>query len=105
MAAVSVKTDLRQGHKGTRAMRQADPPRRQSVLFLRAHLSEGPRVTVGQEHRIIAEAACPPRRPYERPFDPALEALHLAVGPGEAKCGDESRPPALGVGRAAGGEL
>ena len=43
------------------------------------HFAECLAVAHWHEHRVIAEALVPARRPGELAVDPALEALHLAV--------------------------
>ena len=80
-------------------MRQPFPSRRQSVLFLGAHLAEGAVEAVGQEQRVVAEAVVAARRPDDDAIDAALEVLDMAVGPGQAERGDEMRAPLSACGR------
>ena len=60
-------------------MREAGARGRQPVLFVAAHLAEAARMTVGQKHRIVAEALAPARRPDQRAVDAAFEVLDMAV--------------------------
>src|SRR5512143_3950443 len=57
------------------------------------HLAEGLAAALGQEDRVVAEAALAARRPDEAPVDMALEALDMAVGPGERERADEMGAP------------
>ena len=82
-------------------MRQAEAERRQAVLLVARHLAEGARVTVGQEHRIVAEAGGAARRPHQRAVDARLDLFEMAVGPGDAQRRDEMRLALVGRGRAA----
>ena len=66
------------------ASRPSRPP---AVLLLRAHLAEGTRMAVGQEHRVVAEALVAARRPDQRAVDAAGEGLDLAVRRGERQHG------------------
>jgi hypothetical protein len=63
------------------------------------HLAEGRVVSVGQEHRIVAEAGGAARRPDQRAVDARLEFLEMAVGPGDAQRRDEMRARCSGVAR------
>ena len=58
-------------------MRQAEPERRQAVFLDAGHLAEGPRVTVGQERRIIAESGSAARRPDQGSIDPGLDLFEV----------------------------
>src|SRR5262249_51232209 len=61
-----------------------------AVPQVRVHLTEAFVIAQGHEHRIVAEAADAARRPNERAVDPALEALDMPVGPGDAqRAGEE----------------
>ena len=50
-----------------------------AVLLLGAHLAERPRMSVGQEDRIVAETLIAARRPDERSVDAAGEGLDLVA--------------------------
>src|SRR5688572_11051090 len=61
-------------------------------------LAKGPLIAIGNEHRVIAKAVLPARRPDERAVDAALEAFDRAVGPGNRQRADEVRVmPAVGT--------
>src|SRR5262245_26918796 len=77
-------------------MRQPFALWRQSVLFFRRHLAEGPVEPVWPEKRIVAKALVTARRPYCDAIDPTLELLNVTVGPGETQGGHEMRAPLLG---------
>ena len=64
-----------------------------AVLFLRRHLAEGRVVPVGLEHRVVAEASLPARRPDEMAVHAAFEQLLMAIRPGDHESGDEMRAP------------
>src|ERR1700688_755606 len=85
------KTGLRKLEKGPRPVRQTEPPRRQAVLRLAAHFPESEIISIGQEHRVIAEALVATRRPNQRAVDAGLEFLDMAVRPGDAQRRDEVR--------------
>ena len=89
------KTSLREFEEGSRPMRQTFALRRQSVFFFARHFAECARMAVRQKHRIVAKALVAPRRPDERAGDATFEFLHMTVGPGDAKRGDEMRCAAL----------
>src|SRR5262245_58253187 len=61
------------------------------MLLLSAHLAESARVAVGQEHRVVAEAGGPARRPDQRAVDARLELLQVTVRPDDAERRDEVR--------------
>ena len=82
-------------------MRQAEPERRQAVLFDAGHLAEGAGVPVGQERRIVAKAGGAARRPHQGAIDARLDLFEMAVGPGDAQRGDEMRLALVGRRRAA----
>mgnify|MGYP003343829832 CR=1 FL=1 len=63
------------------------------VLGGGVHFAEGFGAVVGQEHRVIAEAIAPTRRPDERAVDAAFKPFDMAVGPGERERADEMRRP------------
>src|SRR5262245_14541109 len=88
---------LRQLEEGACPMRQAFAARGQAVLLVGRHLAEGAGVAVGQEHRVVAEAQRPARRPDQRAVDAGVELLDVLVGPGDAKRGDEMRGALLGA--------
>src|SRR5690349_3689678 len=68
------------------------------MLGGRFDLAEGPLIAIGDEHRVIAEAVRPARRPDERAVDAALEALDRTVGPGDRQRADKVRVmPAVGT--------
>src|SRR6266850_603809 len=85
------KTGLRQLEEGARAMRQPLTLGRQSVFQLGCHLAKCKIKSVGEEHRIVAEALLAARRPDQRAVHPALEFLKMAVGPGDGEHRDEMR--------------
>jgi hypothetical protein len=64
-------------------------PVRDLVLGVGIHLAKGLLASIGQEHRIIAEAAFAARRPDQRPMHLAFEILDMAVGPGDLEHADE----------------
>ena len=72
-------------------MRQAEPEWGQAVFLDRSHLAERPRVSVGQERRIIAEAGGAARRPYQSSVGARLDLFEMTVGPGDAQRGNEMR--------------
>src|SRR5437660_540763 len=83
------KAGLRKLEERACPVRQAKTPRRQTVLRLAGHFSEGEIITVRQKHRVVAEALLAARRPDQRAVDAALEFLHMAVRPGGAQRRDE----------------
>src|SRR6516162_8386534 len=86
-----VKTDLRELHKGTGAVRQAQTQWRQPVFFNAGHLAEGTIKSVRREHRIVAETGRPARGPDQRAVGARLDFLEMAVGPGNTERGHELR--------------
>src|SRR5579872_1020417 len=72
-------------------MRQAHAQRRQAVFFDGSHLAKSASMSVGQKHRIIAEAGFPARRPYQCAVNARLDFFDVTVGPGDAKRGNEMR--------------
>src|SRR5918912_430722 len=58
-------------------------------LLGRRHLAEGPAFAVGDEDRVVAEAAGAARLGRDLALDPALVERRPAVGPGEAQDRDE----------------
>src|SRR4051812_8810662 len=105
MRSSSDKASLRQLEKRAGAMRKARTLRRQPMLFLAAHLAERPVVTVGQEHRIVAEALVAARRPDQHAIDAGLEFLHMVVRPGNAQRRDEVGASVVAVPGRAGCEI
>ncbi len=92
------KADLRQLDEGAGAVRQPETERRQAVLLDAGHFAEGARMSIGQEHRIVAEAGGAARRPHQRSVGARLDFLEMIVGPGDAQRGDEMRlAPLRGV--------
>src|SRR5436190_983858 len=72
-------------------MRQAAACGRQPVLLLPCHLAKCTRVSIRQEHGIVAETLLASRGPYQRAGDAGVEFLHMPVGPCEAECRHEMR--------------
>src|SRR5437667_6966198 len=70
-------------------MRQGLSALRPAVFVLATHLAKRKPKSIGQEHRIIAEALVAARRPDQRAVDPALEFLQMAVRPGDTQDRDE----------------
>ena len=83
----------REGHESPRPVRQAEPARRQAMFRLAGHLAECKLISVGKEHRIVAEPHAAARRPDQGPVHPALKCLQMAVRPGHAERRDEVRSP------------
>src|SRR5262249_16645331 len=73
---------------------------RDAMLARRIHLAEGDAVTIGQEHRIIAEATGPARRPDQRARAIPPEPLRMTAGPGKRQRTAEAGAPLAGPGRA-----
>ena len=63
------------------------------MFLLRAHLTEGAVVSVGQEAGIVAEAERPARRKDEIAVDAALESFDMTIGPGDRQRADEPSAP------------
>jgi methylmalonyl-CoA mutase N-terminal domain/subunit len=82
-------------------VRQAKAERWQAVLLDAFHLAEGAVMTIGQEHRIVAEAGGAARRPHQRAVDARFDLFEMIVGPGDAKRGNEMSRALLRRGRAA----
>ena len=59
------------------------------MLALGIHLAEGLAASVGQEYRIVAEAAVAPGRPDEAALDLPLEGFHMSIGPSQGEDGNE----------------
>src|SRR3954464_13123306 len=78
-------------------MREPCAPRRQAMFLLAGHLAEGTGMTVGQEHRIIAETLVAARRPNQRTLDRGFEVVGVPVGPGGTERGDEMRGALTGT--------
>src|SRR4051812_39021871 len=64
-----------------------------AVLLVRLDLAEGEGPALGDEHRVVAEAAVAARRPDQVPVDLAAEGLGVSVGPGERERRDEMGAP------------
>src|ERR1700674_2535497 len=62
------------------------------MLAIGLHLAEGQRVTIGNEHRIIAETFGAAGWPNEMAVNLALEERGFAVWPGQAQGGGEIGP-------------
>src|SRR5436305_7085819 len=86
-----LKTSLRQLEERAGAMREAKSARRQAVLFITAHLAEGAIKAIRQKHRIVSKTRVTARRPHQRAVNARLEFLDMAIGPGDAKGGNEMR--------------
>ena len=63
----------------------------QPVFFLRVHFTEGARMAIGQENRIVAEAFIAARRPDINSIDAAFGLFQMPIGPGHAQGRDEMR--------------
>src|SRR5260221_14686167 len=61
------------------------------MLLEARHLSKSAGVSIGHEHRIVAEAGTAARRPYQRAIGARLDFLEMIVGPGDPKRGNEMR--------------
>src|SRR3546814_19777095 len=59
------------------------------MLFGGCDLAEGLASAQRLEHRIIAKALGPARRPDDDAVHPAFEAFDMAIGPGQRQCADE----------------
>ena len=70
-------------------------PGRQPCFSSGADLAERPRVSVWQEHRIVAKTLVAARRPDKRSVDAAGESLDLMLRGGERQRSDELRTPLL----------
>src|SRR5262245_61529977 len=70
------------------------------LLYVR-HLAKGKRVSIGQKHRIVAEAVLAARGPDQGAVHGGVEVLHMAIGPGEAERAHELRLALAGRMRAA----
>src|SRR5262249_41513429 len=92
------KTSLGQFHECARAVRQSKAVRRQSVLFLAAHLAECKLETIRQEHRIITEALVPARGVDQGAVDTGFELLQMAIRPGDTQSRDEVRAALIRLG-------
>jgi len=66
------------------------------VLFLRAHLAEGPVMAVRPKDRIVAKSSRPAGRKDKGPVHPALEGFDCAIRMRERQHADEGRPPRRG---------
>src|SRR6266446_5234363 len=83
------KTGLRELEEGARPVREPETLRRQAVLLLARHLTEGSCKAVGLEHGVVAEAIGAARRPNQGAVDSCLEFFHVAIRPGHAQRRDE----------------
>src|SRR4029077_19940508 len=70
------------------------------LLYVR-HLAEGKRVSIGQKHRIVAEAVLAAWGPDQDAVHGSVEVLHVAIGPGDAERAHELRLALAGRMRAA----
>src|SRR5579862_5335601 len=84
----SLKTCRRQFREGVGAVADA-------VLQFGVHFAEGFVVAIRHEHRVVAEAARPARRPDETSMRLAAKGGFLAIRPGEREDRDEMGAPVL----------
>src|SRR5690242_10615144 len=69
---------------------------RDLMLGVGVHFTKGLAPALGQEHRIIAEAALAARRPDESAMHLAAEILDMAVRPGDREHAHEMRLACIG---------